>query len=635
MKSLLISMALLLLGQGLFAQVSITKETYKYYSGTSRYQPANFSGLPVPARGENRMWDYSTLTPSNLNIFSDAFTPGNDPIYFPTANTVRNFSQNALGFQQTGKDYTEVRDDGAYQVGRTFNANTATLGGGAAIVTLPAQAVYQVPSFRKDPFPMQYGTIANSFNTFTTRAFITSPVFGYNNAPVRLVERVTTLDSVIGYGMLRMPGGAMYQVLLRKTVTINVDSFYVNNAPAPAQLLQALGTANGRSSTNVRYRFEAVNNPGPVLSIFTNASNAVIAAAYNITPQACMTPGAISLTDRTESSLALSWLPVNGAVRYQVTFRRKGTVSTSIRIANSNSIVLTGLVPNAIYEVWVQTVCVDGVSASTEVNEFKTRVQACNLNFSSYNISASCDACADGRIEVSPTNGIQPYMYSINEGAWQMSHIFTNLMPGNYNIAVQDNDGCKTMKSVSIPVGACPQPTGLTISEITPTAANVKWNAMGGATRYQVRYRQVGSSQATVLTRTTPMAALSGLTGARAYVVEVRSECGMNGNSTYASRTFVTPSAKLAAENTAMATEIALYPNPARESVNLRYTTPTAGTTNLRVVDLTGRILSQQTVSAGAGLNQFTLDLNNYAEGIYFLQVQQGEVTNMTKLVIK
>lgn len=51
----------------------------------------------------------------------------------------------------------------------------------------------------------------------------------------------------------------------------------------------------------------------------------------------------------------------------------------------------------------------------------------------------------NGSITITSTGGSAPILYSIDNGVnWQVSSVFSNLFPGNYFVAVKDNNGCQT-----------------------------------------------------------------------------------------------------------------------------------------------------------------------------------------------
>ncbi len=56
----------------------------------------------------------------------------------------------------------------------------------------------------------------------------------------------------------------------------------------------------------------------------------------------------------------------------------------------------------------------------------------------------SCNGANDGTVTITVTGGISPYLYSIDGGVTFLSNggSFNGLQPGNYDVAVQDNNGC-------------------------------------------------------------------------------------------------------------------------------------------------------------------------------------------------
>ena len=66
--------------------------------------------------------------------------------------------------------------------------------------------------------------------------------------------------------------------------------------------------------------------------------------------------------------------------------------------------------------------------------------------------SATCDAAEDGIITATATGGQGGYEFSINDGPFQASGIFAGLPAGNYNVVVQDFEGCTDNLQVTIGV---------------------------------------------------------------------------------------------------------------------------------------------------------------------------------------
>jgi hypothetical protein len=67
----------------------------------------------------------------------------------------------------------------------------------------------------------------------------------------------------------------------------------------------------------------------------------------------------------------------------------------------------------------------------------------------------------NGSITVTASGGASPYQYSLNNGTFQSSNLFSNLGVGNYTVVAKDANGCLG-SSASIAVAAAPCPSILT-----------------------------------------------------------------------------------------------------------------------------------------------------------------------------
>lgn len=62
---------------------------------------------------------------------------------------------------------------------------------------------------------------------------------------------------------------------------------------------------------------------------------------------------------------------------------------------------------------------------------------------------AGCGA-GQGSIEVTASDGVEPYSYSLNGSSAQSSNTFSGLDHGNYSVSVIDADGCETSQNVNV-----------------------------------------------------------------------------------------------------------------------------------------------------------------------------------------
>jgi len=83
-------------------------------------------------------------------------------------------------------------------------------------------------------------------------------------------------------------------------------------------------------------------------------------------------------------------------------------------------------------------------------------------------------------------------------------------------------------------------------------------------------------------------------------------------------------------------TEILLFPNPAKDNVQINMTVKESGHIMGHIIDMTGR----QTVIADnivfhSGQNEFAFNLENYQPGVYIITLNNGEKTFRSKLIIR
>ena len=86
------------------------------------------------------------------------------------------------------------------------------------------------------------------------------------------------------------------------------------------------------------------------------------------------------------------------------------------------------------------------------------------------------------------------------------------------------------------PASSCVKPTGLTVSNITGHTADISWNA-GDATAWQIC---LNDDETNLIDVTVNQYAITGLDPVTSYTVKVRSNCGEEGYSAWATKTFTT-----------------------------------------------------------------------------------------------
>ena len=87
--------------------------------------------------------------------------------------------------------------------------------------------------------------------------------------------------------------------------------------------------------------------------------------------------------------------------------------------------------------------------------------------------------------------------------------------------------------------------------------------------------------------------------------------------------------------NPALQKGMVLYPNPAKDRVSLRMTGPWEGEYHYTVSDVLGRILFEANVPQDLVGKEISLDLNNWAEGTYFVNLISASGESMTRKLVK
>ncbi len=78
----------------------------------------------------------------------------------------------------------------------------------------------------------------------------------------------------------------------------------------------------------------------------------------------------------------------------------------------------------------------------------------------------------------------------------------------------------------------------------------------------------------------------------------------------------------------------AVIPNPIRQNeINLQYTSPENSDVEVEVIDMTGKVLIQTTVSVSEGENNIQLPAQNWSAGVYYLRTIQNQTIKSIKFV--
>jgi hypothetical protein len=182
----------------------------------------------------------------------------------------------------------------------------------------------------------------------------------------------------------------------------------------------------------------------------------------------------------------------------------------------------------------------------------------------------------------------------------------------------------------------CLPPSNVSISNITATTAQINWTPAAGAIQYNLRYRKLGTTTWVNTVISSGLASsitVQGLSNSTTYEFQLRTKCNSNPDefSPYSAVfTFVTPAQRIE-EIEALRTLI--YPNPTNNNINVVINTVSETQTTIRITDLLGRVLLNETEELLSGNNTITYNIGEYAAGVYLVHVGNGNTQQVYKVV--
>ena len=185
---------------------------------------------------------------------------------------------------------------------------------------------------------------------------------------------------------------------------------------------------------------------------------------------------------------------------------------------------------------------------------------------------------------------------------------------------------------------SCPAPANIKVAQLTATSATLSFEG-GSYTRSLLgNYSYPGSTKLSFTRQGLDALLLSNLPPATLITVTLYFRCLSqipeihDANSSTVTFTFTTPTA-LATRDAAVLAALALVPNPAHTTVTLHLPlVPAATQATLRLTDALGRLVRTDLAPLG---HPYELPVTGLGSGVYFVQVQAGEVWAVRRLVVQ
>jgi hypothetical protein len=335
--------------------------------------------------------------------------------------------------------------------------------------------------------------------------------------------------------------------------------------------------------TTNRIKVESVGN------IFFDISNTNFTIGA---PAACASATGLATSAITETSAHISWTAVTGALSYAVDYKAasSGTWISLASATTSVSVDLSGLTSGTVYDWRVRVTCSAGTGDNSQA-QFTTTAPpppACPGVYDGSSNGSTAGALAipfntDVYGQINVRGDIDHYKFTISTGG-TVTLSLTNL-PADYQLALLNSSGTVVQSSVN---------TGTIDESFTATV-----------------------NPGTYYARVSPKN--NGALSTSCYTLKVATG---------------TASRAAGEEVPYVSNKLSVSPNPAGYVVNLAFNAEVQGNATVSVFDQAGAIVSKKIFAVSKGANSHKLDVGHLAKGMYFIRVEAGALSQMSKIVV-
>ena len=576
----------------------------------------------------------------------------------PTHLTVDNVTEDAvtLSWTENGSAYNWVIEYGpqgfAPGSGTTVQANSNPF----TISNLSAAVTYQFyvkadcgggdESSLTGPVaatPGSYNMPATGTHTITTCAMVIYDDGGIDGDYSNSCESYLTINPATPGNVISLHGTS--------TTESNYDYLYIYDGASTSGTL--LGTYNGSGLTVP----ELTSTTGP-LTIYFLSDGSVPYAGFELIvtciSNTCPAPSSITVSNIGNTSATVSWVPSGNETSWIVEHKAASATNWTTATATTTSYQLTGLTGLTTYDVRVKADC------GSETSSYRT------TSFTTLNCDAA-DACAytfvlgdgygdgwnDGYLTVEQSGSVVATLEAEEHGGGSnqtydtvtlilCDNISTNLVwhggdfddevsftvigpDGTQIYTVSDLTAYTTYNfttdcSNSPGPEPCATPTGLHTTAVQNESIAIAWDANANVNSWNIQYRPQNGTWSSATSNTNSYT-ITGLTGLTAYEIKVQANCG-GGNLSDWSASVSATTTNVGVEEW-LANSVTLFPNPAKEVVNVQCTMNNVQ--GVEVFDVYGKLIT----TVNAIDNPTRINVAGLADGMYFVRVtmDRGVVT--------
>jgi hypothetical protein len=307
----------------------------------------------------------------------------------------------------------------------------------------------------------------------------------------------------------------------------------------------------------------------------------------------CGTPAGLGASSITSSSATISWSAVSGASSYNVQYKTSAATTWTTTSTTATSLSLTGLSASTTYNYQVQAVCSGTAGSYSSAASFTTTAAStCSDIYESNNsLSAAKSISNNGSIQalIGSSTDNDYFKFTTTSSAPKVKINLTNL-PYDYDVRLYNSSGSQI---------------GISQNGST-TPEQIVYNNSSSAATYYVRVYGYNGAFSTT----------------SCYTLSVATQAS----------NFRDDGTSISEEELSF---INVYPNPNTGNFSIDYFSKNPAELNIYIMDMTGRIVFSNTQQVFDGMNTFQINMPDLSNGMYLLQIVNGDERRMKRFMIQ
>ncbi len=407
------------------------------------------------------------------------------------------------------------------------------------------------------------------------------------------------------------------------------------------------GTSQGVTGATAGTTYEARVRANCSNGATSSYSSIISLTTDSSAPATCATPSGLVESGVTETDFTLSWNAVTGATSYDVQVRVSGGTWSDFTAITATSQAFNGATAGTLYDARVRANCSNGATSSySSVITFST-------NSSGGGGGGGCSSVTIDSNDFETTWGIW------NDGGSDCAAVNGYANSGTGSIRLRDNTSSSVMTTDNLNLSSYAEIT-VAFSYITNSMDNANedfWlqvSTDGGSSFTTVEEWNKGDEFENGIRYNESVT----ITGTFSSTTQIRFRCdaSANGDQVYIDdvvlsgcATTLAPVVPVLTTSNNILTEtdkaitfevenINVYPNPARDIVNIAYNVTEAGDVNIRIINIEGKVITNQRLTHDTdGAYTYNLTTNEFQSGTYFVQFisTEGEINTKRLVILK